>query len=82
LSDSFTQIHINSTLPNGTKIPIFGVQINLSPNLFVFVVCPSIYFSAFKHLEEEEEGFREDLEDPDYKEGLEEVFVESKFHHP
>ena len=44
-------------------------------------MCPSIYFSAFKRLEEEE-GFQDDPEDPDYKEGKEEEFVEGKFHHP
>ena len=54
---------------------------NLSLNLFKFVVCSSIYFSSFKRLEDEE-GFQEDLEDPDYEEGQEEEFVEGKFHLP
>ena len=40
----------------------------------MFIVCSSIYFSAFKRLEGEE-GFQEDPEDPDYEEGLEEYFV-------
>ena len=45
----------------------------LSLNLIAFVVCPSIYFSAFKRLEEEE-GL---LEDPDYEEGQEEEFAKA-----
>ena len=44
-------------------------------------MCSSIYFSAFKRLEDEE-GFQEDLEDPDYEEGQEEEFAEGKSYPP
>ena len=43
-------------------------------------MCSGFYFCAFKRLEEDE-GFKEDPEDPDYEEGQEEEFAAGKFHH-
>ena len=45
----------------------------------MFVCVLGFYFSAFIRLEEDE-GFQEDPEDPDYVEGQEEEFAEGKFH--
>ena len=43
-------------------------------------MCSGFYFCAFKCLEEDK-GFQEDPEDPDYEEGQEEEFAEGKFYH-
>ena len=43
-------------------------------------MCSGLHFCAFKRLEEDE-GFQEDPEDPDYEEGQEKEFPEGKFYH-
>ena len=43
-------------------------------------MCLVFIFSAFIRLEEDE-GLQEDPEDPDYVEGQEEEFAESKFYY-